>query len=139
MITFKLGCENIKWEQLSELYKQVGLVAGHGKKGEAKLIEQAFRASFKVVSAWDDSKLIGAGRVLSDGLCYSAIFDIGVLPEFQRSGVGRGLMQELMNGLEHTCFHLTATFGNEEFYKKLGFKRHKTAMAKYPNESNYLE
>jgi predicted N-acetyltransferase YhbS len=35
--------------------------------------------------------------------------------------------------------HLTSTFGNEEFYKKLGFKKHKTAYAKYPFQSKYLE
>ena len=44
-----------------------------------------------------------------------------------------------MVGLGHTCIHLTATFGNEEFYKNLGFKRHKTAMAKYPYESDYVD
>jgi len=70
---------------------------------------------------------------MSDGTCYSTIFDVGVLPEFQKSGIGKGLMQQLLAGLEHTCVHLTSTFGNETFYEKLGFKHHKTAMAKYPS------
>ena len=35
--------------------------------------------------------------------------------------------------------HLTSTFGNEDFYKKLGFKKHKTAYSKYPFPSKYIE
>ncbi len=48
-------------------------------------------------------------------------------------------MNELMKGNEHICIYVTSTFGNEPFYSKLGFKKHKTAYAKYPYESEYLE
>jgi len=43
-------------------------------------------------------------------------------------------MNVLLKGEEHMPIHLTSTFGNEDFYKKLGFKKHKTAYAKYPYE-----
>jgi ribosomal protein S18 acetylase RimI-like enzyme len=137
--TYKTGCGSVDWAQLTELYRQVGLVAGYGKKGDSRAIERAFRSSFRVVTAWHNARLIGAARALSDGVCNSTLFDVGVLPEFQKRGVGRGLMQALMAGLEHTRLYLTSTFGNEPFYRKLGFKRHKTAMAKYPFKSEYLE
>ena len=139
MIEYRQGCDEIAWSQLGELYQQVGLVAGYGKKGDLKAIERSFRASSKVVTAWNDSKLVGAARAMSDEVCYSSVFDVGVLPEFQRSGIGKGLMKALLSGLEHTRIHLTSTFGNEEFYRRLGFKHHKTAMARYPFESEYLD
>ena len=139
MIEYKTGIECIDWKMLTELYGQVGLVAGHGKDKDSSLIKKAFQASSKVVTAWNNEKLIGAGRLLTDGLCYGNIYDLGVLPEFQRQGIGSGIMVELMNGNEHLCIHLTSTFGNEHFYSKFGFQRHRTAMSKYPYQTEYLE
>lgn len=52
------------------------------------------------------------------------------------------IMEKLIEKAPHTCIHLTSTFGHEEFYLKVGFKPHKTAMALYPGkmaESPYLE
>lgn len=135
----KVGMESVDWVQLSALYREVGLVAGLGKKGDLPGIRRAFEASTKVVTVWLGDRLAGAGRLISDGVCYGAIFDVGVVPEFQGQGVGKRVMSELLFGNEHLCIHLTSTFGNEPFYRKLGFKRHKTAMALYPFESNYLE
>ena len=114
------------------------MVAGYGEKKDYNKIRTAFEQSYKIVSAWNDDNLIGAARMLSDGICYGMIFDVGVLPEYQKLGIGKGLITELQKDKEHLCIHLTATFGNEEFYKKLGFKTHKTAFAKYPYESDYL-
>ena len=135
----KVGVESVDWVQLLALYREVGLVAGLGKKGDLPAIRRAFEASAKVVTAWLGDRLVGAGRLLSDGVCYGAIFDVGVVPEYQGQGVGKRVMTELLRGNEHLCIHLTSTFGNEPFYRKLKFKKHKTAMALYPFESSYLE
>ena len=51
----------------------------------------------------------------------------------------RNVIKELMNGNESLLFGLTSSFEAEEFYYKLGFKKHKTALAKYPGKSIYLE
>jgi predicted N-acetyltransferase YhbS len=139
MIEYKTGFSSIDWSMLVDLYGEIGLVAGHGQRKDIDSIRKAFQASAKVVTAWHNQQLVGAGRMLTDGVCYASVFDVGVLPTFQKRGVGKGLMIELMKGNEHLCVHLTSTFGNEEFYGKLGFRRHKTAMAKYPHDSQYLE
>lgn len=139
MIEYKTGTSCIDWQMLTELYGEVGLVANHGKKKESNIIREAFQKSNKVVTAWSKDKLIGAGRMLTDNICYGSIYDVGVRPSFQKRGVGKGIVTELIKGNEHLCIHLTSTFGNEPFYKNLGFQRHKTAMAKYPYASEYLE
>lgn len=77
--------------------------------------------------------------MLSDGVCYGMIFDVGILQEYRNQNIGKKLIGELLKGEEHLCIHLTSTFGNEEFYKKLGFMKHKTAFAKYPFKSDYLQ
>jgi ribosomal protein S18 acetylase RimI-like enzyme len=138
MITYSEGIDCIDWLQLFHLYDVVGLVAGYGKKQDFTKIQSAFEHSYKVVTAWNSHILVGAARMISDGICYGMIFDVGVLPEYQKLGIGKGLVTEIQKGNGHLCIHLTSTFGNEDFYKKLGFKIHKTALAKYPYQSDYL-
>lgn len=139
MVIYKTGLKDADLPQLINLYEKTGLLSRFVKNKEYEKIRIALEHSYKVVTAWDGEVLIGAGRMLSDGICYGAIFDMGVLPEYQKKGIGKGLMQELLNGEEHMPVHLTSTFGNEEFYKKLGFKKHKTALSKYPFPTTYLE
>ena len=43
-------------------------------------------------------------------------------------------MSSLIEPLQGTCIYLTSTFGNEEFYKNLGFRFHKSALALYPEK-----
>lgn len=139
MISYKLGLENINWSELFDLYKKVGMLKRFIENREFDKIESAFEKSYKVVTAWDGENLIGSCRMLSDGICYGAVFDVAVLPKYQKKGVGKGLMNLLLKGEEDMTVHLTSTFGNEEFYKKLGFKKHKTAYSKYPFKSMYVE
>jgi GNAT superfamily N-acetyltransferase len=139
MIIYQIGLKGIDGSLLLNLYEKAGLQKRLVQNREYEKIKTAFERSYKVVTAWDGEMLIGAGRMLSDGICYGTIFDLGVLPEYQKKGIGKGLMKELLNGEEHMPIHLTSTFGNEEFYKKLGFKKHKTAYSKYPFITNYIE
>ncbi|MCG8341959.1 MAG: GNAT family N-acetyltransferase [Chlorobiales bacterium] len=139
MIEYKTGADGIDWEALGDLYEEVGLVAQFGKKRDVEVIKKAFQNSRRVVTAWKEGKLVGAGRLISDGLCYGTIYDVGVLELYRGQGIGKGIMATLLEGNEHLLIYLTSTFGNEDFYEKLGFKKHKTAYAKYPHESEYLE
>lgn len=139
MIVYKIGIKDIEWSLLLNLYEKAGIMKRFVQNKEYEKIKIAFERSYKVITAWDGEMLIGAGRMLSDGICYGAIFDVGVLPEYQKKGIGKGLMQELLKGEEHMPIHLTSTFGNEDFYKKLGFKKHKTAYSKYPFDTSYVE
>ena len=139
MISYRQGLEYINWDKLFDLYKKVGLLRRFIENGEFDKIQEAFTRSYKVVTAWDGEKLIGSCRMLSYGICYGTVFDLGVLQEYQKKGIGRELINLSLKEEEHMPIHLTSTFGNEEFYKKLGFKKHKTAYSKYPFPSKYVE
>jgi GNAT superfamily N-acetyltransferase len=139
MIIYQIGLKGIEGSLLLNLYEKAGLQKRLVQNKEYEKIKTAFERSYKVVTAWDGEMLIGAGRMLSDGICYGTIFDVGVLPEYQKKGIGKGIMKELLNREEHMPIHLTSTFGNEEFYTKLGFKKHKTAYSKYPFSTNYVD
>ncbi len=135
-IRIQIGLNNIDWEQLFLLYQSVGLTVA---RGNLDSLRSAFQNSYKVAIACLDDKIIGAGRMVSDGIFYGTIFDVGILPDYQKQGIGKKIMNSLLNGEDKLCVHLTSTFGNEQFYQKIGFKKHKTAMAKYPYKSDYLE
>ena len=139
MIEYKTGTDPINWESLIDLYFETDGVVGLGKERNLVKIKEAFLNSYKVVTAWEGVQIIGSGRLISDGVCYGWIHDIGIHPDYQKKGIGKGLMNELMNGNETLLIGLTSAFGAEEFYYKLGFKKHKTALAKYPGKSIYLE
>lgn len=119
---------NPRWlEQILRLYEEAGL----GKRDPKKL-GPALQNSYRVATAWDDARLCGIGRIVSDAVYYASIFEVGVLPEYRRRGVGRAIMAHLENALPNACLYLTSTFGHEGFYQKLGYRKHLTAMAKYP-------
>ena len=121
MILYKNGIEHIDWPQLIDLYDEVGLVGGLGQRRDAQRIRQAFKSSQKVITAWSGDNLVGAGRLITDGICYGFIVDIGVMPAFQKQGVGKGIMTHLLLDTGHLIVQLYPTKGNIGFYEKLGF------------------
>ena len=139
MIEYLTGTDAIGWELLFQLYRETDGVIGLARKGELGIIKRAFLNSYKIVTAWDSGKIVGVGRMISDGECYGWIHDIAVLPSYRKLGIGKGVMDELVKNNEKLLIGLTSSFEAVEFYKKLGFKKHKTAMAKYPGKSTYLE
>lgn len=79
-----------------------------------------------------DGDIAGIGRVVGDSSIVCILTDICVKPKFQRMGIGsmivRKLKQLIENGVkpgEKMQVELTPTAGNEEFYKKAGFKYEK--------------
>lgn len=135
-IEIRQGYDSTWLESMMRLYDKTEL-----KRTDRQIVDRAFKKSYAVASCWQSDRLIGIGRMISDGEMYSAIFDVVVDPDHQKQGVGRKIMNSLISAAPQTCIHLTSTFGNETFYYKLGFKPHKTAMALYPErmkESRYL-
>lgn len=73
MIVYQTGVKHIDRMQLMNLYEKAGLLSRFVKNKEYEKIKAAFERSYKVVTAWDGETLAGAGRMLSDGICYFSI------------------------------------------------------------------
>jgi ribosomal protein S18 acetylase RimI-like enzyme len=81
-------------------------------------------------------QLVGAGRALADGRDCSYLCDIAVHPDTQGSGLGREIVQRLVDRSRgHKKIILYAVPGKEPFYGKFGFKRMTTAMAIFEDEA----
>ncbi|MFS0917294.1 GNAT family N-acetyltransferase [Brevibacillus sp. 179-C 1.1 NHS] len=74
------------------------------------------------ITAWDQEKLIGCIRILTDGYLFGTIPEILVRPHYQSKGIGRHLM-ELAWEHSPTSLFFGAQSGNELFFEKLGYTK----------------
>jgi len=126
---------DIDWKKLFELYRIAPL--GDKTAGDLKVVFS--NSKFKCF-IFENEKLIGAGRVLADGLDCSYICDVAIHPEYQGIGLGRNIIKQLIElSFGHKKIILYANPGKEGFYKKLGFKKMNTAMAIFSNEKHAIE
>jgi ribosomal protein S18 acetylase RimI-like enzyme len=80
--------------------------------------------------ARQDGMLVAAGRAVADGVDCSYICDVAVHPSHQGRGLGREVIERLIAASRgHRKIILYAVPGKEHFYRRLGFRRMKTAMA----------
>ena len=80
---------DINWNQLSDLYR----IAPLGDKVANDLKIVFSNSKFKCF-VFDNSKLIGVGRALADGLDCSYICDVAIHPEYQGIGLGRNIINQ---------------------------------------------
>ncbi|MBK0010325.1 MULTISPECIES: GNAT family N-acetyltransferase [Priestia] len=130
--------ENVDWSRMKEIYHSVGW-----KKHNEEKIKKIFTLSNVVTIAYDKDKIVGFGRAMSDGVFNAAIYDVVIEDTYQHKGIGQQIIGDLLAQLKDiSCVHLVATTGNEEFYRKVGFSKMKTGMARYLNSAlteEYLE
>ncbi len=126
-IELRVDPDGVDWKRLADVYERAPL----GRRDPDQL-RRAFEASFAVCIAYSNGEPVAAGRAISDGEYYSNIYDVVVLPQFQGQGVGRLIMESLLERVEGLFVLLTTTAGKEPFYARLGFRHHRTAMAIYP-------
>lgn len=128
------SAEAVDWVDLAEFYR----IAPLGQKIPAKL-QVCFSNSRYVCFVYDEGVLIGAGRALADGVDCSYIADVAVHPDYQGTGIGKGIVSHLMElSARHDKIVLYADPGKEDFYRKLGFKRMTTAMALFRDQEAAL-
>lgn len=127
--------EALDWNELSRLYE----IAPLGHKQPADL-ERVFTNSLFKCLVYEDGRLVGAGRALADGLDCSYICDVAVHPDLQGQGLGKAIVAKLVEFSKgHRKIILYAVAGKEPFYRKLGFRRMRTAMAIFGNAQQAVE
>ncbi len=94
-------------------------------------IARAFHGSYASVFTFNADALVGAARATSDGVFFASVFDVVVDPAHQGNGVGRLLMEALLEKLPFDRIFLTSVFGKEGFYEKFGFLSQNNAMGLY--------
>ena len=105
------------WNDLSKLYE----IAPLGIKSPNDLKIVFSNSRFKSF-VYDGALLIGVGRALSDGLDFSYICDIAIHPEYQGVGLGKKIVQSLIEqSKNHKKIILYANPGKEGFLLKKSY------------------
>lgn len=87
-------------------------------------LSRATRSSWAVVSAYSGQRLVGFGRVVSDGVLYATIHDMIVAPGFRDQGIGSEILVRLVDRCRSAGIHDIQLFcaqGKESFYRRHGF------------------
>ncbi|NGZ02455.1 MAG: GNAT family N-acetyltransferase [Nitrospira sp. WS238] len=104
--------------QLLRLFRQAPW-AKHRSLGDARAMLQHTDLT---ISAWDDERLIGFGRVLTDFIYRATIWDVIVDKAYQRQGIGKEIVTRI---LHHPRLNRVELFWlctrRPGFYEKLGF------------------
>lgn len=127
-IIIKKDCLNINWNEVINILKTVGM-----SYADEELHKKSFENSYTVVFIFDEENLIGFGRAISDGIYQSAIYDVAILPEYQGLGIGKTIIENIINNTPTCNFILYASPGKEGFYENLGFSKLKTGMGSFIN------
>lgn len=126
--------DELDWDELAALYRAAPL----GTKNAADL-KTAFGNSRYRCLVREQGRLVGAGRVLADGVDCAYVCDVALLPSHQGLGLGREIVQRLVKLSQgHKKIILYSVPGKEPFYRKLGFRRLLTAMAIFENEAQAI-
>ena len=98
------------------------------RNSNIKQTENALSRSLYSIVVFDEDNPAGMGRVVGDGI-YNTVCDVIVKPDYQRKGIGTGIMNQLLKYLEDqilenekSSVQLIAEKGKESFYKRFGFE-----------------
>ena len=81
-----------------------------------------------IITAWDGEKLIGISRSLTDFAYVAYLADLAVDQKYQKSGIGKQLIEETQARLGSECMIvLLAAPKANEYYKHIGFEHNPRA------------
>ena len=81
-------------------------------------------ATAPALGAWDETRLVGFARAVTDGHFRAYIEDVAVHPDYQRQGIGRRLIAALLTQLVHIdTISLFCQAELAPFYTDLGFRQ----------------
>lgn len=121
---------DIKSEVLTpEIFNALAEAVGWGHPSISD-IKEALKNSFYTVCVIYNGKFIAMGRIVqSSNMCFF-IKDVAVLPEYQGKGVGKLLIENMLEFIKNempygwkTYVELISVHGKEGFYERFGFEK----------------
>lgn len=124
-VLYSAKADGIDYEQVNILLEKA-----FGGKRDNAVTKDTFLHSQYVQYAFDEEKLIGCARAVSDGN-HALILNVAVDPEYQGLHLGWNVVVKLANQMEGQTIFLNTHPGGVGFYNRKGFRRNKTAFL-YP-------
>lgn len=116
-------CHTLSAEELNGLRDAVGWARISPRQAETGLEHTEY-----LVAARDGDRVVGCARIVGDGGYVAYICDVIVRPEYQGHGIGKAMIEQLLEFLrsnlepgERVKVFLMAAKERESFYRQFGF------------------
>ncbi len=97
----------------------------NGYKASGDELHKALRQSWYILCAYHSGRLVGLGRVVSDGVLYAMIYDLIVIPSYQGRGIGSKILHRIIDRCQKAHIREVQLFsaaGKTVYYQKRGFE-----------------
>ncbi|MBG0962503.1 GNAT family N-acetyltransferase [Bacillus sp. SRB1LM] len=96
-------------------------------------LEQMCKQSWYAMYVFDDKKLVGMGRIISDGVITGVICGVCVLPEYQSIGIGKEIVERLIHHCQQNKVipQLICVEKLQSYYESIGFQAFAIGMKKH--------
>jgi predicted N-acetyltransferase YhbS len=113
-------------QQVIELYDDADLPR---PTHDPQRIRAMFENSDLIVTAWDENRLVGVSRTITDWVWCSYLADLAVSPGYKRSGIGKKLIELAREKIgEQSMLLLLSVPTAVGYYPKVGFARENRAF-----------
>jgi predicted N-acetyltransferase YhbS len=125
-ILYKIG-NDVSIDEFVELLKMSTLAERRPIHNQA-VMEAMLEHADLIVSAWDGNEIVGIATTLTDFHRVAYLADLAVHADYQRTGIGKELIERTREELEPTCsvILLSAPKAND-YYPKIGFEHNPRA------------
>lgn len=118
-IIFRIN-EPLLVEEIIQVFNSSGIVR---PGNDVARITTMFKNSNLIISAWDNDKLIGISRAITDFAYCCYLSDLAVRKDYQNEGIGKKMIELMQNKLgDEVMILLLAAPNAMEYYPKIGFE-----------------
>ncbi|HEY5826095.1 MAG TPA: GNAT family N-acetyltransferase [Cyclobacteriaceae bacterium] len=108
-------------DQIIELYDNAGLPRPTNDK---ERIQKMYENSNLIITAWDNEKLVGVSRSITDWSWSCYLADLAIREEYKKSGIGKKLVELTKEKVgEQTMVLLLSVPTAMSYYPKIGFSK----------------
>ena len=133
-IAYKQGVE-LDLDGVIELYR-ASTLGQRRPVDNRSLMKAMIEYADVIITAWDGEKLVGMARTLTDFSYVAYLADLAVHLDYQKSGMGKELIERTRAMLEPTCsITLLAAPMANDYYPKIGFVHNPRAWGLPPKEN----
>jgi len=119
VLEIREGMDGLTPARIMTLYRRAPLLR---PVSDPERVWTMFENASLVLTAWNRGELVGIARVLTDGVLFSYLCDLAVEPDVQRLGVGKTLINEVLERCKGTELMLRHSNISAGYYARIGFE-----------------
>ncbi|MBI2956965.1 MAG: GNAT family N-acetyltransferase [Acidobacteria bacterium] len=112
--------------QVRALFRAAGWTEDVARCSPAQ-IQKMLRQSHRILTAWEEKKMVGFASAVSDGFLCGMVQNLVVHPRHRRRGIGTRLLSDLARRMARDgvpCLYVLGTRGRtaRDFFHRVGFR-----------------